>query len=157
MYLLESTKLRITIENSCAIIFGSIVSILCLGGCSESKSAQCQKIYSIANELVEENQSLSQTKELKDTDFDKWLQGAETIEKSARQMENLSLKDTQLVAYKSGWVKFQRTNAAATREMVKAWQDRDLTAAEKARKSATEAGKLEREIISQINSYCQGK
>jgi outer membrane murein-binding lipoprotein Lpp len=138
------------------VVFASIVLTLSLGGCSESKSAQCQKISAIANSLVEETRSLSQTKELSNPNLDNWLQGAETIDRSARSMEELSLEDTQLVAYKNDWVKVQRNNARSTKDIVKAWQDRDLTAAEKAKKSVTEAGKLEQKVTTQINSYCEG-
>jgi valyl-tRNA synthetase len=143
-------------KDTYSVIIGSIVLTLLVGGCNASKSAQCQKIYAIANDLVTENQSLSQVKEVSNTDLDRWLQGAETIEKAAQKMEALNLEDPQLVAYKNDWVEFQRIYAEATKEMVKARQDRDLTAAENANKNAVEAGKLEQQIASQINSYCQG-
>jgi uncharacterized protein YbaP (TraB family) len=149
-------KLEVTSKKRYFIVFASIVLISSLGGCSESKSAQCQRIYAIANSLVAETQSLRQTKELSNSNLDNWLEGAETIERSARSMEELSLEDIQLIAYKNDWVKVQRNNAQSTKDMVKAWQDRDLTSAEKAKKSVAEAGKLEQKVISQINNYCQG-
>jgi hypothetical protein len=142
-------------KDTYSIIIGSIVLTLLVGGCSASKSAQCQKIYAIANALVAENQSLSLVKEVSNTDLDEWLRGAETIEEAARKMEALNLEDTQLVTYKNDWVKFQSIYAKATRDMVKARQDRDLTAAKNANKNAVEAGKLEQQVASQINSYCQ--
>lgn len=139
------------------VVFALIVLTISLGGCSESKSAQCQKIYKIANSLVEETQSLRQTKAIGNPNGDNWLQGAETIERSARSMEELSLEDTQLVVYRNDWVKVQRSNVQLTKEIVKAWQDRDLTTYERVKKSVTEAGKLEQKVTSQINNYCQGK
>lgn len=142
-------------KDTYSVIIGSIVLTLLVGGCSASKSAQCQRIYAIANALVTENQSLSLVKEVSNTDLDEWLRGAETIEEAARKMKALNLEDTQLVTYKNDWVKFQIIYAKATRDMVKARQDRDLTAAENANKNAVEAGKLEQQVTSQINSYCQ--
>jgi hypothetical protein len=135
----------------------SIISITGMFGCSESKSAQCQQIYAIAHDLVQETQDLTKNADQNFSNLDSWLQAAATIDRLAKDMESLKLEDPQLVTYKADWVKVQRTNARSTKEMVKAWQDRDLTAAELAKNKAIEAGELEQQIVGEINRYCQPK
>lgn len=126
-----------------------------LGGCAETKSFQCQKIFKIANNVTQETTSL--TKSGQASDKKNWLSAADEIEQGASDMEKLDITDPTLKEYQSGFAEVYRDYATATREIVKVLDTRDRIAAKAAQEKVRRAGKQERELGEKINSYCRGE
>ncbi|AFY78392.1 hypothetical protein Ple7327_3164 [Pleurocapsa sp. PCC 7327] len=120
-------------------------------GCAETKFSQCQKIIEITKNIAKESQNNRQT-----TDIKKVLQMADTFEETAEEMKNLRIQDEKLMQYQIGFAEVYRGNAQATREFVDALQKKDIAKAKLTQKRVQQIGKKEQELVSNMNSYCQG-
>jgi hypothetical protein len=133
----------------------SAIISLCLTSCGETKFAQCEKILTVVNQVADQTKPLVNT----DKPVDKiiWLQAADTMEQAANNMNSLPIADTKLQEYQTGFTKMYRDYSQATRDIIKAREDRDRLAAEAAIQKVKQAGQLEQEIGTGINQYCQKK
>lgn len=134
------------------LIFNLSLGII-LMGCAETRAAQCQKIFKIAEKATAKTEELTQNGQ--EIDKSAWLLAADEIEDSAIEMENLTVNDENLQQYQAGFVQVYRDYAAATREIVKVLDSRDIIAAKAAQEKVRRAGKMERELGQEINAYCQ--
>jgi hypothetical protein len=125
--------------------------------CGEGKVSQCQKIFSIANDVSTKTKSLTQNQSGQQIDMKTWLQAADTMEQAGQQMELLKIKDVKLQEYQSGFVEMYHSYSEATRDIVKARENKDILAAEAAQKKVQRAGKLEKELGTGINQYCRSE
>ena len=130
-----------------------VISFLTLS-CAETKFSQCEKIYSIANSVASETESLTNSGQ--ETEMKTWLQAADTMEKAAQDMKSLNISDSKLQEYQSGFIKMYKAYAESTRNIVKAREIKDVAAAKNAQKKVQKAGDLEQELGNGINSYCRG-
>ncbi|NES80299.1 MAG: hypothetical protein F6K10_01835 [Moorea sp. SIO2B7] len=121
--------------------------------CAETKFSQCQKIFGIANGVAKETKSLTNSGQ--EIENKTWLKAADTMEQAAQEMQALAITDDNLLEYQAGFVKMYRSYSEATREIIKAREDKDRPGAEAAQEKVKQAGKLEKEIGDGINSYCR--
>ena len=142
-------------RNNYAVIFCLSVFVgLFAVGCSETKYAQCEQIIQIANGVVAEK-----TKLIGD-DSDKiesktWLEAAKMIAQASRQIENIHLKDPQLINYQADLARVYRIYSYATYDAVKAWENKNIEALQTAHTDAERAGELEEKLGNVINAYCR--
>jgi hypothetical protein len=127
------------------------VSLLTFG-CTNSKVVQCNGIIKTANQFVTQATQLTnggQTDEPQAI-----LQAADAMDRAAEEMQVLELSDPQLVEYRAGFVKMYQEISQATREYVKAYENKDRPGAEAARSSVERATQPEQELVRGINEYC---
>lgn len=132
------------------------VGITCLltVSCSESKFSQCEKVFAIANDVANQTKSLTDSGKTKD--IKAFLQAADVMEQAAQNLANLPLKDPQLIEYQTGFVTMYRDYAQATRDIVQARDNQDISAAKAAQEKVQQAGRSERTLGDGINGYCKG-
>ena len=121
--------------------------------CAETKISKCQKIITMVNEVAKETKSLTNNQTEKDTQT--WLTAADQMEEAAKKVKNLNLDDVNLQEYQQGFRKMYQAYAQATRDIVKARQDKDINAAKKAQADVQQAGQLEKQLGEKVNTYCQ--
>jgi hypothetical protein len=126
---------------------------LLMFGCAETRSSQCQKIFNIAEEATKKTEKLTQNGN--EIDQTAWLTAADEIEESAEEMKKIEITDKNLQKYQSGFIQVYQDYASATREIVKILDSKDIVMAKAAQEKVKRAGQLERELATEINSYCQ--
>lgn len=131
---------------------GLILGLMAIitASCAESKASQCQKVFAIANQAANDTQALT-----KEVDQVAWLQAADQVEQAAKNLQTLTLKDTQLQTYQQDFVKIYQEYAQATRAFLEAKDKKDIEGVKAAQKRVQEAGKLEKTSGAAILSYCQ--
>lgn len=127
-----------------------IVSLI--SSCAETKSQECAKIITLANETVEEAKSITAGKE--STDPEAALLASDTMELAAKEMANLSISDPQLQTYQKQFVQMYEETAQATRSFVKAYNNQEIEKLKPAREELEKATALDQELVTKINDYC---
>lgn len=128
---------------------------LSLASCGESKVTQCNKIITVANQAV--NDAKTVTNGGQSSDPNAMLKAADAMDKAAKDMEAIKVQDDKLKNYQSGFIGMYRTTSKATREFVAAFQKKDRPAAETSLKNLQQATRPEKDLVSQINGYCNNK
>jgi soluble cytochrome b562 len=138
------------------VLFSLTTAIsLLTASCSESKISQCNKIIKIANDAVSQAKTVTNGGQASDPKA--MLQAAEAMEKASKQMTDIPVNDPKLKDYQTGFVKMYRDTSKATRDFVKAFEKKDRPAAEKALTSLQQATIPEKQLVTDINTYCSGK
>lgn len=133
-----------------------LVLISCsLVGCGKenSKVIQCQKMISLSNQASRQVKTLANEQHKKEQDG--WLQAANTLEATAKELENLKLSDPTLNQSKQLLVQTYKDYAKATREMLIAMENQNLQSARQAQLLVQRAGKTEAMVGEELNQYCQ--
>ena len=79
------------------------------------------------------------------------------MEKDSKQMHDIPVNDPKLKDYQTGFVKMYGDTSKATRDFVKAFEKKDRPAAERALTSLQQATLPEKQLVTDINTYCSGK
>jgi hypothetical protein len=138
------------------VLFSVTTTIgLLTASCSESKISQCNRIIKIANEAVSQAKTVTNGGQASDPKA--MLQAAEAMEKASKQMTDIPVNDLKLKDYQTGFVKMYRDTSKATRDFVKAFEKKDRPAAERALTSLQQATIPEKQLVTDINTYCSGK
>lgn len=130
------------------------ISLLTVG-CTESKVSQCNKIIEVANKAA--SQATSVTKDGQATDPKTMRQAADAMEKASQEMKVIEVKDQKLKDYQAGFVNMYRNTSKATRDFVTAFEKKDRTGAETAATSFQQAITSEKQLVTNLNTYCSGK
>ncbi|MBW4650199.1 MAG: hypothetical protein KME06_16150 [Kastovskya adunca ATA6-11-RM4] len=138
-----------------AVIFpaAAALSVLILG-CSESKTAQCSRIIEVANQAVTKTKSVTNGGQTSDPKA--MLQAADSMEQASKEMESLELTDAKLKDYQAGFINMYRDTSKATRNFIAAFEKKDRPAAEKALSNLQQATTPEKQLVTDINTYCAG-
>lgn len=131
----------------------SLTAIVFLVGCRESTVTQCQKIINITKKIEKESQNNLQTEDPK-----KLLKVADAFENSAKELEQLTISEEKLVPLKDGLAEVYRGYAEGTREIVAIASKKDVYKPLKAELSLKKVqinGEKQRQLIDQMNQYCQ--
>ena len=120
--------------------------------CSESKVSQCNKIIKVANEAVTKAKSVTNGGQASDPKA--MLEAANAMEKASKEMEAINVKDQKLKDYQTGFIKMYRDTSKATRDFVAAFEKKDRPAAETALTNLQQATTPERQLVTDINTYC---
>lgn len=123
--------------------------------CAESKVSQCNKIIQVANKAVSQAKSVTNGGQASDPKA--MLQAADAMEKASQEMKNISVKDQKLKDYQAGFINMYRDTSKATRDFVAAFEKKDRPAAETALANLQQATTPEKQLVTDINTYCVGK
>jgi hypothetical protein len=138
--------LRFHLQIGCVLS----VAIALLTACTESKTAQCQKLIGKIRQVAEESEEHRQS-----TETDRVLKMADNFDKAAQSMTSLTIADPQLTNYQTAYSEVYRANAEATREFVAALLKKDITTARIYLKQVQDVGDRERILREKLNRYCQ--
>ncbi|MGP0128358.1 MAG: hypothetical protein ACTMUB_03550 [cyanobacterium endosymbiont of Rhopalodia musculus] len=120
--------------------------------CSENRVSQCKKIISITQEIAKESQTNRKTE-----DIQKALQVADSFDKAATEMRDLSISDENLVKYQLGLADIYQGYAQTTRQFIFALQQKDINTVKLMQQQLQQLGQKEPKLGNQMNSYCQSK
>lgn len=142
------------INNSFKLV--SIFFTLIILGCTETKHSQCAQVFYIAQSVIKNNQQLGfsdqQTPTV--TTTKKSLSAASAMNQAADNMMALKIDQIKLIDYRNKLATIYNIYAQATYDAVKANEDKNLEALKTARKDAAKAGKIQRNLVKEINIYC---
>lgn len=123
--------------------------------CGESKVSQCQKIINVANQASTEAKVL--TKGGQPIDPDAMVKAADTMDKAAQAMEAIKLSDNKLKEYQTGFSKMYRDTSTAMRGLVEPLKNKDRQKVFATLKTLRQAIVPEPQLVSGLNTYCNGK
>lgn len=141
-------------SQNCFFVFACSFLLL---GCENQKYSQCQEIIAIVNQTTQQVKEISGTSTGKPIAPETWLKAADSMNLAAKEIGALPIKDPQLISYQSSLADVFRVYSESTYEAVEARERKDRSALELARDKANQIGKLNQDLISQIDSYCQAK
>ena len=143
-------------KGNLLIIFCGIVNIFFVA-CEPQKYAECEQIITLANNVTKQTQAIAENFSDHDQDLENWLEASEMMKQAATNIEALEIKDSQLIEYQESLVNIYQVYAQATDDAVKARETRDLPALQSARDDAKNAGKINNDLVKNINNYCLEK
>lgn len=129
-----------------------ILPNIILVSCSENRVFQCKKIISITQAIAKESHANRKTE-----DIQKALQVADSFDKAAAEMRNLSIYDKNLVKYQLEFANIYQGYAQTTRQFIFALQKKDINTVKLMQQQLQQLGQKEPELGNRINSYCQSK
>jgi len=134
------------------ILFLSIsLSFFCVS-CGSSKFSQCQELFIKVTQATREVTTL--TSSANSEDLKQFSQAADAFKLSAQTIENLKLKDPQLIEYQTNFVNIYNNYADATLLIISAKEKIDRTQANLALKKVSDTTKLEKETGEKLQAYC---
>jgi ribosomal protein L18 len=136
------------------IILPSIFLCFLATSCG-NKVSQCQQIIKIANRVVTETKDLTLSDRPTENELNNWLNAAKILGQASQKIKSLNIKDAHLVNYQDSFADIYKTNSEATYEIVEAIKNRDIAIVKTAQEKVKKAGKLEQEIGTKFNNYCQ--
>ena len=139
--------------------FKSLAIAFCLfwfiSGCENRKYSQCQSIIAIANQATGRVQEITNDSTTEKQYTANWLQAADIMKVAAKEIEALSIDDPQLIDYQNNLATIFRVYARATYDAVAAREKKNISALQAASNNAREIAKVNRDLVTKINSYCQ--
>ncbi|MGV2829840.1 hypothetical protein [Myxosarcina sp. GI1(2024)] len=123
-----------------------------LSSCGQTQGTQCEQIFNIARQVTSIAEEIADTSERKT-----WLEVANLMDTSARQLETLPTEDIELIEYKHNLAEVYQLYRKAILDAVQARENKNLAALKDARDRAHSAGKLQQETVVRINAYCINK
>ncbi len=138
------------------IIFWGIINVFVVA-CESRKYAECEQIITLANNVTQQTQAIAEGSSDRDRDLENWLEASNIMKQAATDIEDLEIKDSQLVEYQAGLVDIYQVYAQATYDAVKARESRNLQALQSARDEAKNIGKINNDLVKNINNYCLEK
>ena len=136
------------------VVFLSLTAAvsLLLVSCSDRKTQECNEIIQVANKVVSQANELTNGGQISNPQM--VLQTADAMEKASQEMEAIELKDEQLQNYQAGFVSMYSNTSQATRDFVAASEKKDRQGAELASAKLQNATASEKQLVTDINSYC---
>lgn len=135
---------------------------LWLASCSESKVSQCNKLIDVANQAVNEVQTVTKSagssSNTSNTPNNIAAMGqiADAADKAKNNMSALQLKDKQLQDFQQRFITMYSDTSKATRSLVDAANAKNAEGAQKAFNSLKEATNRESPLVNEVNTYCKG-
>lgn len=122
--------------------------------CGASKVAECNELIEVANNAVEEVQTVAAAAQPEDVTA--MLQIADTADQARSAMETLELSDEQLQGFQQRFITMYNETSTATRSLVSAVEAQDQAAAESAYNNLQAATGQETSLVNEVNAYCTG-
>lgn len=132
----------------------TILLSLSICGCSQSKLTQCEQIFRIASEVRSSSKKVSYNNDGDLSQMKTWLEAASTMNKAANNIQALHINNSELIKYQNQLVTIYRIYSQATYDAVEARESKSLEALEFARIDAQKAGKMQQNLIKNLNNYC---
>lgn len=123
-------------------------------GCEESRFSQCEPIFQIAHQVTTISKNLSYPGDRQLAETKSGLEIASIMNQAADKFEALRIDNSKLIQYRNKLATVYRIYSRATYDAVKARENKNLKALESAHNDAVKAGKIQRNLIRQINAYC---
>ena len=128
------------------------LSLLILG--CEDKFSQCEPIFQIAHHVSDRSKELNYTGARQLTEIESWLQTAGMMNRAADKLEALKTENSKLIEYQNELATVYRIYSQATYNAVKARENKNIEILKSARNDAEKAGKMQRNLVREINAYC---
>lgn len=123
-------------------------------GCESGKITQCEQIFQIARGVTKKNKNVSYVNDQQPVEMRSWLQAANKLDAAANKIKALKIDNSTLIQYQHQLASIYQIYAQATYDAVSAKENKSLDALESARTDATDAGKMQQNLIQEINAYC---
>ena len=133
--------------------FLTILALL-VSSCGENRLSQCEQIFRIAKGVNQRSKNVSYTSEDKLTTMKTWLETASIMERAADKIQALHVNNGELIPYQNQLITVYRIYSQATYDAVQARENKNLSALESARLDAQKAGKMQQDVIENLNAYC---
>ena len=133
--------------------FLTILALL-VSSCGENRLSQCEQIFRIAKGVNQRSKNVSYTSEDKLTTMKTWLETASIMERAADKIQALHVNNGDLIPYQNQLITVYRIYSQATYDAVQARENKNLSALESARLDAQKAGKMQQDVIKDLNAYC---
>lgn len=153
MSICRQGKVKARVINNYQLILIIISLSLFTVGCEENKSAQCEQIFRVVEDVQQNNRNASDANQQSD-EMKSWLQAANRFNQAADRIAILKINHSQLITYQNQLVTIYRIYSQATHDAVRAKENLDLPALKSARQDAIKAGIIQQKLIRQINHYC---
>lgn len=125
-----------------------------LSSCGTTQRTQCEEIFNLVRQVNSSAEKIAATPEARPLDRETWLEIANLMDTTARQLETLPVEDLKLRENRDNLAIVYQIYGAAMSDAVKAREVKDLTALKAASDRASYAGKLQQEAVAKINAYC---
>ncbi len=122
--------------------------------CSEGKVTQCNRLIEIANQAASNVEAATQNSSPEDPEA--FLRVAETAEEAANQLETLEIEDETLQGFRQRFIDLYDSTSDATRALVAAVEEQNLSGAEDAYARLETATSEEEPLVQEVNTYCGG-
>ena len=132
-------------------IFVSMMLSLLILGC-EDKFSHCEPIFQIAHHVSDRSKELNRAGDRQE--IKSWLQTADTMNRAADKLEALKTENSKLIQYQNQLATVYRIYSQATYNAVKARENKNIEILKSARNDAEKAGKMQRNLVREINAYC---
>jgi hypothetical protein len=120
---------------------------------NQTKNAQCDQIIAITNAVVRDTKQFTNNGQASAPDS--MLLAANAMDSGAGRLQNLSIADVKLQAYKSRFIQLYGQTSQAIHAFVAAFEEKDRPAAEAALVRLQQATRSEGPLVIEINNYCQ--
>lgn len=127
--------------------------LLLISSCSDSKVSQCSKLIEIANQAVTGVRAVSENPQ--PDNIDSMNKIADVANKAKADMSALQLSDPKLQDYQKRFVTMYTDTNQATRDLVKAAEAKDSSAAQQAFDALKTATAQEGPLVNEVNGYCE--
>lgn len=135
-----------------SILLKIALSLLILG--CEDKFSQCEPIFQIAHHVSDRSKEIHYTGDRQLTEIKSWLETAGIMNQAADKLEALKTENSKLIEYQNQLATVYRIYSRATYNAVKARENKNIEILKSARKDAEKAGKMQRNLVREINAYC---
>jgi hypothetical protein len=120
---------------------------------NQTKVAQCNRIIEIANEAVRDTKNMTSGEQA--SSVEAVLRVANAMDSAAAQLDNTSITDPRLQTFKSRFIRMYRQTSRAARNFATAFNNNNRPAAESALQALQAATSPEKQLVADINNYCQ--
>jgi uncharacterized protein YycO len=116
-----------------------------------AQTVECSSLIAAANQAVADVQSATQSGA---GDVNGLLQIADIADQSVGRMQAISLTDPKLQGYRDRFVSMYSSTGQASRALVSAVQQDDVSAAQVAYEAIVNATSQEGPLVNEVNTYC---
>lgn len=119
---------------------------------SPTKISQCNQLITVANRAV--RAAKASTLNGRNSNPTALIRAANLLERHAKELESLSLTDSQLDSYRLRLSRMYRDTSTATLNFVNASNSNDRPRTESAFQAVRQATRGEKQLVNDINRYC---
>jgi hypothetical protein len=122
---------------------------------NQTKASQCNEIIALANAAVRDTKQV--TNNGRSSDSEMLLKAAEYMDNYASKLEGVHITDPILQGYQSRFIVMYKQTSNATRDFITAFNAKNFPGAESALRALRIATTGEKQLVNEINIYCQSR
>ena len=150
-------RINLAIYSANYKLFVGVLLGLFLSSCGENKYTQCEQIFQIARSVTENSKDNYNTEGGQPTEMKSWLEVSSMMDTAADRIKAIEIDNSELIEYQNKFATVYRIYSQATYDAVRARENHNLEALKSARDDAATAGKIQQQLIREINAYCLNK